>query len=174
MWLGLDKLHSLTSQKSYTLQITMTDFDGEKYVAVYEQFQVRTFQALQNTSPSPSRPKVYIICPSVCVCLILWLIGLDSIPLFIVYYFLCEVVCNHRYSGVMCILMPIGSVGDICGADFAGSNDSMEMYPAILMHILVWNLGKPLWNKEYWIPSMIPHIYFPWCLTKYPKATALC
>ena len=27
--------------------------------------------------------------------------------------------------------------GDICGADFAGSNDSMEMYPAILMHILV-------------------------------------
>ena len=46
------------------------------------------------------------------------------------------VVCNHRYSGVMRILMPIGSVGDICGADFAGSNDSMEMYPAILMHIL--------------------------------------
>ena len=41
MWLGLDNLHSLTSQKSYTLQITMTDFDGKKYVAVYDQFQVR-------------------------------------------------------------------------------------------------------------------------------------
>ena len=52
MWLGLDKLHDLTSQASYTLQITLTDFDGEKYVAVYEQFQVRTFQALQNNNKS--------------------------------------------------------------------------------------------------------------------------
>ena len=52
MWLGLDKLHSLTSQKSYTLQITMTDFDGKKYVAVYEQFQVRTLQALKSTNES--------------------------------------------------------------------------------------------------------------------------
>ena len=38
--------------------------------------------------------------------------------------------------------MPIGNVGDICGADFAGSNDSMEMYPAILLHILVEIWGK--------------------------------
>ena len=47
MWLGLDNLHNLTSQESYKLQITLTDFDGQKYVAVYEQFQVRPFQALE-------------------------------------------------------------------------------------------------------------------------------
>jgi len=39
-WLGLDRIHSLTSQRDYKLKITMTDFDGKKYVAVYDQFKV--------------------------------------------------------------------------------------------------------------------------------------
>ena len=40
-WLGLQSLHTLTSQRSYKLKITMTDFDGEKYDAVYDHFKVR-------------------------------------------------------------------------------------------------------------------------------------
>ena len=40
MWLGLEKLHQLTSEGSYSLRITMKDFDGKSYVAVYDQFQV--------------------------------------------------------------------------------------------------------------------------------------
>ena len=39
-WLGLDNLHRLTSQQDYKLKITMTDFDGKKYVAIYDQFKV--------------------------------------------------------------------------------------------------------------------------------------
>ena len=39
-WLGLEKLHQLTSEGSYSLRITMKDFDGKIYVAVYDQFQV--------------------------------------------------------------------------------------------------------------------------------------
>ena len=40
-WIGLDSLHSLTSQYSYKLKIILTDFeDPKKYVAVYDQFQV--------------------------------------------------------------------------------------------------------------------------------------
>merc|ERR1719295_1960488 len=39
-WLGLDNLHRLTSQRDYKLKIIMTDFDGKKYVAVYDQFKV--------------------------------------------------------------------------------------------------------------------------------------
>jgi len=39
-WLGLEKLHQLTSEGSYSLKITMTDFDNKTYVAVYDQFQV--------------------------------------------------------------------------------------------------------------------------------------
>ena len=41
----------------------------------------------------------------------------------------------------------------ICVADFAGSNDSMEMYPANLPHIL-WNLGKHFWSIEYYTRRM--------------------
>ena len=41
VWIGLDKLHQLTSAGSYSLKITMTDYDGKKYMAVYEQFEVR-------------------------------------------------------------------------------------------------------------------------------------
>ena len=40
-WLGLQRLHTLTSQHSYQLKITMTDFDGKKYFAVYDQFKAR-------------------------------------------------------------------------------------------------------------------------------------
>ena len=40
-WLGLERIHSLTSQRDYKLKIILTDFDGEKYVAVYDQFKVR-------------------------------------------------------------------------------------------------------------------------------------
>ena len=41
-WLGLENLHRLTSQQSYSLQITMTDWDQQTYVAFYHQFEVRT------------------------------------------------------------------------------------------------------------------------------------
>ena len=40
-WLGLENLHRLTSQQSYSLQVTMTDWDQKTYVAVYHQFEVR-------------------------------------------------------------------------------------------------------------------------------------
>ena len=40
LWLGLEKLHQLTSEGNYSLQITLKDFDDKTYVAVYNQFQV--------------------------------------------------------------------------------------------------------------------------------------
>ena len=40
MWLGLKKIHELTSGGGYSLRITMTDFDQNSYAAVYDQFQV--------------------------------------------------------------------------------------------------------------------------------------
>ena len=40
IWLGLENLHQLTSEGSYSLNITMKDFDGKTYVAVYDQFKV--------------------------------------------------------------------------------------------------------------------------------------
>ena len=40
IWIGLEKLHQLTSVRSFLLKITMTDYDGKEYVAVYEQFKV--------------------------------------------------------------------------------------------------------------------------------------
>ena len=39
-WIGLEKLHRLTSRFSYGLKITMTDFDKSEYVAVYDHFKV--------------------------------------------------------------------------------------------------------------------------------------
>ena len=45
-WIGLDKLHQLTSSRSYSLKITMTDYDGEQYTALFEQFQVNSFSFL--------------------------------------------------------------------------------------------------------------------------------
>ena len=46
VWIGLDKLHQLTSARSYSLKITMTDYDGKKYTALFEQFQVNSFSYL--------------------------------------------------------------------------------------------------------------------------------
>jgi len=39
-WIGLDKLHQLTSERSYSLKITMTDYDKKTFVAVYNNFKV--------------------------------------------------------------------------------------------------------------------------------------
>merc|ERR1712061_579250 len=39
-WIGLDNLHRVTSQKDFSMKITMTDFDGKKYHAVWNQFKV--------------------------------------------------------------------------------------------------------------------------------------
>ena len=39
-WLGLEKLHLLTNQRSYKLHIHLTTFGGQSYLAVFEQFQV--------------------------------------------------------------------------------------------------------------------------------------
>ena len=41
-WIGLDKLHQLTSSRSYSLKIIMTDYDGKRYTALFEQFQVNS------------------------------------------------------------------------------------------------------------------------------------
>ena len=46
LWIGLDKLHQLTSARSYSLKITMTDYDGRRYTAIFEQFQVNSFSFL--------------------------------------------------------------------------------------------------------------------------------
>ena len=41
-WLGLENLHRLTSsEQSYSLMVTMTDYNGAQYVAVYDKFKVR-------------------------------------------------------------------------------------------------------------------------------------
>jgi len=40
LWLGLRKLHQLTSIGDYSLNITLADFDGKSYNAYYDQFQV--------------------------------------------------------------------------------------------------------------------------------------
>ena len=46
-------MHSLTIDYSYKLKITLTDFDGKKYDAVYDQFKVdQITQLLQIWSPS--------------------------------------------------------------------------------------------------------------------------
>ena len=40
-WLGLDKLHRLTSEASFGLKIVLTDFDGKQFTAHYDRFRVR-------------------------------------------------------------------------------------------------------------------------------------
>ena len=40
IWLGLEKLHQLTSEADYGLRITLKDFDQQTYMAYYDQFQV--------------------------------------------------------------------------------------------------------------------------------------
>ena len=40
LWLGLDAIHKLTSERNYKLQVTLKDFDNQIYTAVYELFKV--------------------------------------------------------------------------------------------------------------------------------------
>merc|ERR1719282_1243537 len=40
MWIGLKKLHQLTSAGSYSLKVTLKDFDNQTYHAVYAHFSV--------------------------------------------------------------------------------------------------------------------------------------
>jgi len=40
LWLGLDKLHALTTGGSYGLRVTMKDWDNKEYTAVYGSFKV--------------------------------------------------------------------------------------------------------------------------------------
>ena len=42
LWFGLEKLYKLTSEGNYSLRITLEDFDGKSYVAVFDQFKVIT------------------------------------------------------------------------------------------------------------------------------------
>jgi len=39
-WIGLDNLHRLTSQRSYSLKIIMTDYDSKDSVALFDRFKV--------------------------------------------------------------------------------------------------------------------------------------
>ena len=39
-WLGLDKIHRLTSSGSYKLRVDLEDFDGKTYYAEYDSFEV--------------------------------------------------------------------------------------------------------------------------------------
>ena len=46
-WLGLENLHRLTSgEQSYSLKVTMTDYNGAQYVAVYDTFEVRQISSM--------------------------------------------------------------------------------------------------------------------------------
>ena len=40
LWLGLEPLHKLTSERDYKLKVTLMDFDNKSYTAVYDQFKV--------------------------------------------------------------------------------------------------------------------------------------
>ena len=40
VWLGLEKLHQLTSARDYKLEVKMKDWDDRTYIAVYYQFEV--------------------------------------------------------------------------------------------------------------------------------------
>jgi len=39
-WFSLEKLHRLTNERSYSLKITMTDWDKKTFIAVYNNFKV--------------------------------------------------------------------------------------------------------------------------------------
>ena len=45
-WLGLKKVHQLTSERDYSLHVILTDFDGKSYSAVYNLFKVRTVKMI--------------------------------------------------------------------------------------------------------------------------------
>ena len=40
LWLGLEALHKLTSERNYKLHINLKDFDNKVYTAVYDMFKV--------------------------------------------------------------------------------------------------------------------------------------
>jgi len=40
IWLGLEKIHILTTSRSYGLVVKMTDWDDKEYIAVYDSFKV--------------------------------------------------------------------------------------------------------------------------------------
>ena len=40
LWLGLEPLHKLTSERDYKLNVTLMDFDNKSYTAVYDRFKV--------------------------------------------------------------------------------------------------------------------------------------
>merc|ERR1712126_272106 len=40
LWLGLEKLHQLTSEGNYGLHITLKDWDDKTYVAIYDKIEV--------------------------------------------------------------------------------------------------------------------------------------
>ena len=48
-WIGLDKLHQLTSERSYSLKITMTDYDKKTFVAIYNNFKVSHLKFKSNS-----------------------------------------------------------------------------------------------------------------------------
>ena len=60
VWLGLERLRCLTAGFSpYSLHVTMGDWDGTEYTAVFEEFQVAVClttgrSGLGKTTPSPS------------------------------------------------------------------------------------------------------------------------
>ena len=40
LWLGLKKIHQLTTEGDYSLHVTLKDFDNKTYHAVYAHFEV--------------------------------------------------------------------------------------------------------------------------------------
>ena len=42
LWLGLRKIHQLTTEGDYSLHVTLIDFDTKIYQAVYDHFEVIT------------------------------------------------------------------------------------------------------------------------------------
>ena len=54
-WLGLKKLHQLTSETDYRLYVSLTDFDGKIYKAVYDHFQVKNNVFMIMKSGGPRR-----------------------------------------------------------------------------------------------------------------------
>ena len=39
-WIGLDRLHEITTSGSFGLKVIMGDYDGKTYNAIYHEFQV--------------------------------------------------------------------------------------------------------------------------------------
>ena len=65
LWLGLRKLHQLTSGGDYGLNVTLTDFQGKSYTAVYNRFQVRTLLKMKTWLNSSCRSALAAVMYSV-------------------------------------------------------------------------------------------------------------